>query len=67
MTEPVRLLIWDLDETYWTGTLTEGGVLDYIQDNHDFVIELARRGVISSICSKNDFSQIRDILVQRGI
>jgi hypothetical protein len=24
--EPVRLVIWDLDETFWKGTLTEGGI-----------------------------------------
>ena len=24
--ESVRLVIWDLDDTFWQGTLTEGGV-----------------------------------------
>ena len=28
--EKVRLVIWDLDETFWRGTLTEGGI-EYVQ------------------------------------
>ena len=24
--EAVRLVVWDLDETFWSGTLTEGGM-----------------------------------------
>jgi FkbH-like protein len=65
--EDVRLVIWDLDETFWRGTLTEGGITEYRQDNHDLVIELARRGIVSSICSKNDLSTVRKILVERGL
>ena len=64
--EPVRLVIWDLDETFWSGTLTEGGIT-YRRDVHDIVLELARRGIVSSICSKNDHEAVRDILVREGI
>jgi hypothetical protein len=39
----------DLDETFWKGILTEGGI-EYQQSPHDIVIELARRGIMSSIC-----------------
>jgi FkbH-like protein len=60
-------VIWDLDETFWHGTLTEGGVTQYRQDNHDLVIELARRGIMSSICSKNNFSAVRTILEDSGL
>ena len=24
--EPVRLAVWDLDKTFWKGTLSEGGI-----------------------------------------
>jgi FkbH-like protein len=65
--EPVRLVIWDLDETFWRGTLTEGGIQEYIQEHHDIVVELARRGIVSSICSKNDISTILPILEEKGI
>jgi FkbH-like protein len=66
MAEPIRLVIWDLDETFWQGTVTEGGHR-YNQATHDIVIELARRGIISSICSKNDLAQIQPILEAAGI
>ncbi len=66
MVEPVRLVIWDLDETFWRGTLTEGGI-SYRQDAHDIVVELSRRGILNSICSKNDEAAVRAILEQHGI
>jgi len=64
--EPIRFIIWDLDETFWKGTLTEGGIT-YRQEVHDIVIELAHRGIISGICSKNDLAPVRDLLTERGI
>ncbi|MFT8643954.1 hypothetical protein [Gluconacetobacter sp.] len=64
--EKVRLVIWDLDETFWRGTVTEGGH-DYIQAHHDIVIELAKRGIISSICSRNDHASIEAILREKGL
>lgn len=64
--ENIRLIIWDLDETFWRGTLTEGGV-EFIDDHSNLVIELARRGIMSSICSKNDFEAVKSILVERGL
>jgi FkbH-like protein len=67
MSEPVRLVIWDLDETFWKGTLTEGGIEEYLVANHDLVIELARRGIMSSICSKNDAATVSAILREKGI
>lgn len=67
MAEPVRLVIWDLDETFWLGTLTEGGIKEYVQNNHDIVIELANRGIMSSVCSKNDWGTVQPILQEKGI
>ena len=64
--EPIRLVIWDLDETFWSGTLTEGGIT-YRRDFHDIVVTLARRGIVSSICSKNDIAPVREILMREGI
>ena len=57
--EPVRLVIWDLDETFWKGTLTEGGIT-FSPENRDVVIALAERGIISTICSKNDLEPVGD-------
>lgn len=66
MLEKVRLVIWDLDETFWKGTVTEGGI-EYIRRNHDIVVELARRGIVSTICSKNDFDPIREMLEREDL
>ncbi|MBB3569629.1 HAD-IIIC family phosphatase [Rhizobium sp. BK491] len=66
MYNDVRLVIWDLDETFWQGTLTEDGVR-YSQRNHNIVVELARRGILSSICSKNDFESAKSKLQESAI
>ena len=59
-------VIWDLDDTFWQGTLTEGGVA-YSQQCHDIVVTLARRGIMSSICSNNHRRQAATILRDKGI
>jgi FkbH-like protein len=64
--EPVRLVVWDLDETFWHGTLTEGGHR-YRRDVHDIVVTLAQRGIVSSVCSKNDMATVRAVLEAEGI
>lgn len=50
----VKLVIWDLDETFWKGTLSEGPV-EIIPENVEMVRNLVQRGVMCSISSKNDF------------
>ena len=62
----VKLVIWDLDETFWRGTLTEGGIA-HIESNIEMVRELSRRGIINSICSKNDHEQAKEKLSECGI
>ncbi len=64
--EHIRLVIWDLDEVFWQGTLTEGGIT-YLQAHHDTVIALAQRGIMSAICSRNDHAEIERILRDRGL
>ncbi len=53
--EQIKLVIWDLDDTFWAGTISDGPVRQ-IKRNREIVIALAKRGIISSICSKNDES-----------
>lgn len=55
--EPIRLIVWDLDDTFWKGTLSEGGA-EHVEAHERIVIELARRGIMSSICSKNDAAAV---------
>jgi len=65
-TEAVRLVIWDLDETFWHGTLTEGGCR-LREDTCALVKVLASRGIISSICSKNHFHDVKPVLENAGV
>ncbi len=51
----IKLIIWDLDDTLWNGTLSEGEVF-LPKENADLIRRLADCGIVSSICSKNDAS-----------
>jgi FkbH-like protein len=62
----VKLIIWDLDETFWQGTLAEGAITP-IEACKNCVITLAERGIISSICSKNDFEAAKTALIGIGV
>jgi len=59
--ETVKLIIWDMDETFWKGTLSDGEVSP-IADNIKLVKNLTDRGIVNSICSKNNFDKVRDVL-----
>jgi FkbH-like protein len=62
----VKLVIWDLDETFWQGTLSEGGITP-VPENIEMVKRLARRGIISSVCSKNDYDTALAALRDLGV
>lgn len=65
-TASIKLVIWDLDDTFWRGTLTEGEI-ELIPENSAMVEALADRGIISSICSKNYFDDAKGALVEAGV
>jgi FkbH-like protein len=62
----VKLVVWDLDETFWRGTLTEEGITP-VQRNIDIVAELPKRGILNSICSKNDPDRTKAKLEELGV
>jgi FkbH-like protein len=64
--EKIRLVIWDLDEVFWGGTLTEGGIV-WREENAKMVRTLAARGIISSICSKNDPEDVFRVLEEHAM
>lgn len=64
--EKIKLVIWDLDETFWKGTLSEEGI-SKVDKNIAIVKELTDRGIINSISSKNDFDQAKQKLEELGI
>lgn len=62
----IKLIIWDLDETLWKGTLSEGGVLP-IEENIYILQETLDMGIMHSICSKNDYETAKNNLISMGI
>ncbi|GAA5520516.1 HAD-IIIC family phosphatase [Aliifodinibius salicampi] len=64
--EKIKLVIWDLDETFWEGTLSEEGVVAK-EKNIDILKTLTSRGIINSICSKNDFEQAKEKLIDLDV
>lgn len=59
--DKIKLVIWDLDDTFWKGTLSEGEVT-FLHKNIQLVKDLTNHGVINSISSKNDALEVKDIL-----
>ena len=61
----IKLVIWDLDNTLWEGTLSEGGGARLRPGAREAVLELDRRGIVQSVASKNDpdaaAARIRDL------
>lgn len=50
----IKLVIWDLDDTFWSGTLSEGEITP-INENIKLIKDLTNCGIVNSICSKNDY------------
>ncbi len=49
----IKLIIWDLDETLWNGTVSEGEVT--VPENRKELLDLLTDiGIVNSICSKNE-------------
>lgn len=55
----IKLIIWDLDDTFWGGNLEEG-TITLKPEIIDFIKKSVDRGIMHSICSKNDFEKVRN-------
>lgn len=62
----IKLVIWDLDETFWKGVLSDHTV-SVIEENIELIKNMTDAGVINSICSKNDPRQVTEFLEGLGI
>ena len=49
----IKCLVWDLDQTLWSGILLEGDEVVLQPGVRETIIELDRRGVLHSIASQN--------------
>jgi len=63
----LKLVIWDLDDTFWKGTISENGNVSLLNDHINLIKNLSEKGVMSSICSKNDFEQVRSFLSSHNL
>ncbi len=64
--DKIKLVIWDLDETFWKGTFSEGNV-EIPDQNRSLIALLTDIGIVNSICSKNDEMQVMDYLKGQGL
>lgn len=63
----LKCIIWDLDNTIWNGTLLENSNV-VLKKNTVRMLEAAqKRGIIQTICSKNDFESASEKLELLGI
>lgn len=62
----IKLIIWDLDDTFWKGTLSEGPI-EFIPENIQLIKDLTQIGIVNSICSKNDLSPVELKLKEANI
>jgi len=62
-----KLIIWDLDDTLWTGTLADGDDPVLNETRAGFVRALNTHGIVSAICSKNDHAAARARLEAMGM
>lgn len=62
----IKLIVWDLDDTFWDGTLSEGGATA-IAENIQLVRDTTDAGIINSICSKNEHEPTVGHLKELGI
>lgn len=65
----VKCLVWDLDNTLWSGILVEDGpdTISLRPGVRNLLSQLDSRGVIQSIASKNDHSAAMAVLEKLGI
>lgn len=64
--EKIKLVIWDLDETFWKGTISEENII-ISEENRRLIQRLTDVGIVNSICSKNDEKQVMDYLKDQGL
>lgn len=64
--DKIKIVIWDMDDTFWKGIISEGEVLvPYL--NVELLTCLTDHGIINSISSKNDEDVVMEELAADGI
>lgn len=63
----IKLLVWDLDNTFWHGTLLEGDNVKIRDRVQEALTTLDQRGILLSIASKNDHDAAFRKLTEFGV
>jgi FkbH-like protein len=64
---PIKCVIWDLDDTLWQGTLAEGDNVVLKPGIREILATLDARGILHSIASKNNQSDVQRKLEQLAL
>lgn len=64
MKTKIKCVVWDLDNTLWNGILSEDSSVNINQNVIRIIKTLDQRGILQSICSKNDYSKAMEKLKQ---
>ncbi len=62
----IKLIIWDLDETFWSGVLSDNTV-QFNENNAKLIKNSTDAGVINAICSKNDYDEVKKYLAEHSL
>ena len=63
----VKCLVWDLDDTLWSGILAEGDAVAPAPGVREIVEALDARGILQSVASRNDATQALARLRELGL
>jgi len=63
----IKVLVWDLDNTLWDGTLLEDDNVSLFPGVEETLRELDRRGILLSIASKNEAAPVEAKLRELGL
>ncbi len=61
----IKLVIWDLDGTVWNGTISESEI-EFKPLVLNLIKEFTTKGIMNSICSKNDFNRVKETFLNSG-
>lgn len=67
MSDLVKCLVWDLDNTLWQGTLLEDKEVTVSEAIRDVIVELDARGILQSVSSRNDHDHAWGRLEELGL
>lgn len=62
----LKLIIWDMDDTFWNGTLSEGDI-ELIPSHIQLIKDTTDCGIINTICSKNNEDDVKEVLKRHNL